>query len=345
VSSEREHEAKPRAAPDIAVRYFRDGEEEAVLRLLQESFPVWPAVPISVPPIDHLRWKMRLAESDEWRHRVAEAGGRLVGAVLGWARPALLRGRPVLCGTGSDACVHPDYRGRGVMAALDAFTYPQRRRLAVNIVGGTSDPAMARLRKHKPDPRLPVGNQRRRYHLALDRELPPPPAAVAVRDVPSFDERTDAFWEQAARPFDLIMVRDRAYLSWRYADRRAGDFTMTIAEEGEHLLGYIVTCGDLSEGRAVIADLLALPGRLDAASALLHAALSSLQRSGFQRAVASFPERHPYRPLLDRAGFVLKRNKEVTHYRPTGAVPADELAFLQDPDAALHFTRGDRDVM
>jgi hypothetical protein len=166
-----------------------------------------------------------------------------------------------------------------------------------------------------------------------------------VRSVETFDERVDALCEEAARPFDFMLKRDREFLTWRY-DRRGGDFTIEIAEDAGELAGYAVLCTDIERERGYIADILALPDRDDVAQALVTDALAWGRRAGLKTLVCWLPERHPYRHVLDGSGFVLRRLKTTMGYRAPGtAMPAEELKFLAAPDARIHFMLGDTDTV
>jgi hypothetical protein len=39
-------------------RWLREGEEPALLELLQATFARWPGVDVRCEPIEHLRWKL-----------------------------------------------------------------------------------------------------------------------------------------------------------------------------------------------------------------------------------------------------------------------------------------------
>ena len=364
-----------RGAMDVQIRLFRDDETEAILELLLSSFGRWPGIPITVSPLDHLRWKLRLDESDERRHRLAEFDGTRVGFIVHWTRPALLKGRPVLIADGSDICVHPEFQGRGVMGALIS-SGEQTRKVAVCYLEGSTHPAVLSKRHEAPEARGAFGNRVERFvrpmtlrsafgafrlypgrsprklassaqrfagwlaRRASGRTVAPGPS---VREVTVFDERTDGLWEEASRPFEFIMTRDRDYLSWRYADRRAGVFTILIAEDGERLLGYTVLSVDRAGRRGAVADVLVLPERVDAARALLREAVARMRRRGVETIECWFPERHPCRSALEDAGFIMRRRKEVSAYRATGAVPEQDLAFIREPTSRVHLTLGDID--
>jgi GNAT superfamily N-acetyltransferase len=366
----------------LTLRGYREGDEAALYELLTQSYERWPAVRISVDPLEHMRWKMRLEETEERLHKIAEVDGRMVGATMGWTREALLKGQTVLTGDGSDACVHPDYRGRGVMKAMRFYHSERRQRYPFLVVGGTVHPAMIELRKYRfhehranfqnrierfvrpltlreaartfrVDSRAaPRKFARRMWRLAAwlaargrQRVGRTADSSITVRSVETFDERVDALCEEAARPFDFMLKRDREFLTWRY-DRRGGDFTIEIAEDAGELAGYAVLCTDIERERGYIADMLALPDRDDVTQALVTAALAWGRRAGLKTLVCWLPERHPYRHVLDGSDFVLRRLKTTMGYRAPGtAMPAEELTFLEAPDARIHLMLGDTDTV
>jgi len=156
-----------------------------------------------------------------------------------------------------------------------------------------------------------------------------------------FDERIDTFFDDAASAFDFIGLRTMDYMNWRYGDIRAGDFRITTAEEGGRILGFSVLA--LSHGRAKIADLLALPGRLDVAASLLGDAIRYAHAARAASIDCWLPRRHPYRSLLRREGFLRTANRPHFFERIGGA--DEDVAFLDDPSAAIHFTLGDSDLV
>ena len=161
-----------------------------------------------------------------------------------------------------------------------------------------------------------------------------------IRTIDHFDESADEFWSQAARAFDFIRVRDRAYLNWRYCDPRGGPFTVRVAELDGALLGYAALRAD--EHGAVLGDLLVLPDRDDVAEALIADAitLAKERRSPFLR--CWMPRSHPYRRLLTDFGFVQYQDPVRYYYRAHECDPA-ELDFLSAPEARIHFMTADSD--
>ena len=160
-----------------------------------------------------------------------------------------------------------------------------------------------------------------------------------IRTVERFDDRIEQFFEAAARPFALIQVRDQATLNWRYADRRAGPFTIRIAEVRDEIVGYAVTRAT-DEG-ASLADVLALPDRDDVAHALIQDAMHLGRRAGSPAIRSWMLVNHPYHRLLLHNGFLPIRRIVRPAFTDHGNTK--DYGFMHDPHARIHIMLGDTD--
>jgi len=92
-----------------------------------------------------------------------------------------------------------------------------------------------------------------------------------VKDVISFGEDAQVFWDKIRDSFDLIIERNPEYLNHRYCDPRAGKYTVKAVYRGDEMLGYGVTVerenGKIRERK--ILDFLSLPWEQEAADILL----------------------------------------------------------------------------
>jgi len=156
------------------------------------------------------------------------------------------------------------------------------------------------------------------------------------------DERSDAFWDEARRPFQFITKRDRSTLNWRYCDVRGGVYHMRLAEQDGKVLAYVVLRREHDKG--YIPDLLALPGRLDALDSLIAEAARHFDSAGLPVVRCWLASHHPYREVLLRHGFARRRRYTRQRWGPL-RTPASELGMLADPQAAFHFTMGDSDLV
>ena len=367
------------AVRGVSVRLFREGDEERMLLLLEQAFGRWPSLEITVDPIDHLRWKLRAGVYRN--HVVAEAGQKIAGMAVTLPRTARAREHALVEWIAVDLAVHPDYQRLGILNAIrkvreesfcgafdfaigglgDHPVFKHRtwlgdtpRRLIGNRVQVRERPftLAAALARFGPRPGRSMRDVARSIGLAwrgvlgLARGGPPVAQRTAwtVREIDSFDERVDRLWEEASPSFDFVLLRDAEFLNWRYCDARAGRFTRFAAEQDGRLLGYAVA--QVSYGRGYLSDVLVRPGRLDVLDSLLAHATGRLKQAGVAVAIAWCATLHPYGPVLQRHGWLVRptRTRDLS-YRPLHRGAETKLAFLQDPQTRIHFTTGDVDVV
>jgi GNAT superfamily N-acetyltransferase len=330
------------AGPEVpySVRFYRPGDEEGILRVLQASFPRWPEVETSVAPIDHLRWKLAGDAPPVNDHIVAEADGQVVGVRLAVIRRYDVFDRALRCRMDVDMAVLPEYRGRGINSAVVRFgvEVATANDLLTASTGRESIVEMDRGLGHRD-----VGNRLVSTVCDLPESAESPPTAgdTSITEIDRFDERIESFWRTAARPFDFIVVPSRDDLNWRYCDMRGGIGTVLQAEERGEVVGFAAL--RLSRGKGYIAYLLVLPERLAAAGALVRRSLAYFRNAGVAEVVCGLPEHHPYGPLLTDEGFARK-----SHVIPLTCRPVREeldLSFLQEPKAAVHLMLGDTDMV
>jgi hypothetical protein len=165
---------------------------------------------------------------------------------------------------------------------------------------------------------------------------------LAVEAQDAFDGRFDALWERAAPAWRFAVARDARRLAWRYGDPRGGRSVVLTVTDGAALAGYAV----LRPGarRWFLADLLALPGRDDVVRALAATVVRTALGAGATALRCWLPARHPYRRVLEGAGF-RSSGRVVSHRYQERGLTFDALSALGDPAAAVHYTIGDTDLV
>lgn len=328
-------------------RFFEPGDEERVVRLLVAAFGTWPAGEISVPTVDHLRWKLSSDPTSGPLCVVTEHEGLVVGWQGYWLQNVKLDDRELLSRQAVDFAVDPDYQRLGIKLAMRerAQVNNPRRNFALHFEPRSGHPALMRIGQKSGSAARSLLAQRVEARVLRVGHFVENDTNVAwtVRDVSEFDERSDALWELASQPFRLIVARRAAYLNWRYADPRAGRYAIKIAEYDGHLLGFAVS--RLSYGRGLLADLLALPGRIDVVRSLVVETVNALRAKGASEIECWLPEHHPYWGALSHYPFDHKRRS--VDYRIAPAKEYESLVtipFREDPKAAIHVTMGDSDL-
>jgi GNAT superfamily N-acetyltransferase len=326
--------------PPVNVRFYRPGDEEGILHVLQASFPRWPEVETNAAPIDHLRWKLAGAEHPELNHIVAEASGEIIAVRIGLEQRYRTRGRTLGCRFDVDTAVLPAHQGRGVYSRMASFGVAMATN-ADAVFANTGRPSLLELDRG-------LGHQPLKNRLAsLICDLPvarPRDGGddrFEVREATAFDERIESFWAEAAAHFDFIAALSMDNLNLRYCDARGGIGSVLLAEERSDILGFVAL--RVSRGKSSIAYLLALPDRLDVVRSLAAAALSRFRDAGVSEVICALPRRHPYRSVLAEQGFTRKGHAIPFTCRPNA--PDIDLSLLQEPKAAVHLMLGDTDLV
>jgi len=362
--------------PELTVRNPSEADEAQLIELLSRAFPRWPQFEIPVPAIEHLRWKLRSDPAAARHHWVGEIDGRIVVMLLRIIRRVRVRGRDCLARDGVDAAVDPDYQEQGLYSAMvdESKEHPQYFEVDFGL-SYSSNPRLRRRDARKGS--KPLGNPiqllrkpyqaraivRRRRSKYRGR-LPAPLAVLRIKlasalnrighrpywrpvrpdwsitTLERFDERIDEFFDQAARPFDFLLVRSSGYLNWRYCEPAAGRFTVRVAEQEGKILGYLVY--KISEGNGYITDLLALPGRLDVVRSLIEDALRLLREAQVELVSCWMIARHPYNGPFRRYGFVDSR-RDIGFVSKAIDPDSGILDFLDQATARIHLMHGDSD--
>ena len=358
------------------VRNALEADASQMVELLFRAFKRWPEFELFVSPVEHLLWKMRSGPTAARHQWVSEVDGRIAAMVVIIVRRIRMRGRDYVVRHGADAAVDPEYQKRGLYGAMIDYARhsPQTSEFDLGF-GFTTNPRVRRPSRRegrmalanpiqvleKPySARAIVARRRERYGGRLPSPLavlriklgtvfnrlghPPywrrvkPTWSITTRE--RFDDRIEGFFDEAARPFDLVIVKSRDYMNWRYSDPAAGRFTIRVAEQDGSILGYLVL--KVSEGSGYIVDLLALPDRIDVMRSLVEDALHLFSEAGVDLVTCWMISRHPYNPILRRYGFIDTRRDVGFRYR---AVSLDEstLEFLTDAGARIHLMHGDSD--
>jgi GNAT superfamily N-acetyltransferase len=362
--------APPPALDRLTVRLTRDEDVPAMEALFVQAFEgAWPPFAIDSSIHDHIEWKLNADPQSRSEQIVASPNDDedfVICAAIRIRRPGWVRGESRVLMDAADMSVHPNWRGIGLsthlrasrvdLGQIDDFDvllqwlphHPATRKTTiVNPTLGNRVLVLFRprsLRSLVAVPLRTVGWRQvaRVLGEVVRRPFRRGPARFEgeLVDLDRFDDRTDALWEAAKPEFDFAVARTQDYLNWRYRDPRSGRFELRAAIEGGELLGYIVTKPHADP--AEIVDVLVRPGRLDALAALVRDAVGQAGRDSGADLTCWLPTVHPYAATLRRLGFYDTGRDPSLRYEPA-VMTADDLAFLLDPQLAVHVTHGDSD--
>jgi GNAT superfamily N-acetyltransferase len=206
-----------------------------------------------------------------------------------------LHGEPHVANLCLNVATAAEWRGRGVFSALldqvsavsgeeglaFTFAFPNRashpsfiKRASYTDVG--SVPLLLRPLNPQRLVRKKTGNRALARIASVAgliwRPLParPPDEApdVEITPVESFDDSFTAFWERIKRRFPVMVVRDAAYLNWRFVEVPIRRYARFAARSHGEVRGYIVLrVAPVSRFDAgLIVDLVVEPGELGLAA-------------------------------------------------------------------------------
>ena len=277
---------------------------------------------------------------------VAELDGGVVGVASHTPYRMRLDGRERLATASVHAGTDPVARGQGIFRALEVRNEEVGRRAGVAaslafaskstenlFLGPLGWSEIGRLRVWMRVLR-PVAAARR----ALGRS-PVPGKRVrrdigGVRPIARFDESTDRAYELAAPAYGNHVVRDAAFMNWRYADSPWGHRAFRL---GDRAFAIVREKTQRGTPIAVVADLVAPPESFRETRTLLQQAVAAAGPEAV--ALFALPPRDPaQRRAFAASGFV--PSPTTLHF--VAIALADDFELPLDP-AAWHFSLGDTD--
>ncbi len=170
---------------------------------------------------------------------------------------------------------------------------------------------------------------------------------LKIEQISRFEPRFDQLWTEAAAGFDMITVRDTAFLNWRYFDIPNRAYEVFAATDGGQLRGYIVLRKEHRDGleRGYIVDMLAVRPDKATWSRLLDFAHKHFRAQGVD--VVSFVcglENQQLIADFRRNGFLIKTVKEKLIAHSGGTDYYRNLIPRFDHAEDYYLTRGDADT-
>lgn len=331
----------PLVGSAIQYRPLQPGDEQAVLRLMRASG--------YAPDERSWRWMNRGCPQGETFVELAVAeDGEVVGHYSVWPKQVRLNGVPTRVGMAIHAVVHPEHRGLSVLQGLlqrvllrcreeglpFLYAFPNDRVWLVYLKFFQWQPA----------------GEITAWELPLDRwnEAAAESAARWVlRDPPVFEEAHGRIHQAMLEsdPFanKLSAVKDRAWLTWRYAEHPHVNYQLLEARSpaGE-LAGYLVLKRYEKAGVRYghLIDFGIDPSRGDCFPGLARTALQEFRDQGVQVASCWASDSLPMTAVLERLGF--RQSGFTTHMGIRQIEPGKpEEAFMLN---RWHVAMGDSDA-
>ncbi len=250
----------PLSAAPWHIRPYRPGDERDLVALWADAF----GRPMTE---EHWRWKAKGRAAPVENVGVAvSSDDRPIFQFVGMPSPAIVLGAARTVMVGADVVTAREFRCQGVFTQTARRLFESWREAGVALVLGLANDAgwgsraealgyeryfrlrwlmrplrPERLVARKTGMRALAGLRTvgRLWNRAWHRA---PPPGLVVRPLRGATPDLDVLWERAVRatPVRTSLVRDRAWVAWRYCDPPQSAYCLTLAERAGSPAGYAV---------------------------------------------------------------------------------------------------------
>ncbi len=349
------------------VRPYEAGDEEAVAAL-------YKAVYGRSLDLAWYHWKLHTlnAESGVPNVWVAESDDGLIGHYGGTPHQFLLSGEQVPARHTSDAMTHPAYRRQGVYSVVGRTAHAAWAEAGEPFLFGLPNdkwgtrvaylgyqkmfPAVWQQRFLRPELALaarfgipekfffPLEMVSKIAQHVWNRSLRRVLGNVVVKEVDYPGDEFEELWLQLKDCYEAILVRNLAWVRYRFGDAPGGVYTLLLARQGQRPSGYlayrVTTAGRGKVGWLV--DLFSAPDDSSTREALLLAALSRLFEAGVSVVRFLVPPGIPLFETLQKAGFFPMKGGFGCHIVPLSW--PEPLPVFSDPQKWFTLA-GDYDII
>jgi GNAT superfamily N-acetyltransferase len=365
--------AQPGPGLTLEFRHYGPGDEARIIELFERTFGRTMGREESA---GHWEWEYLRNPSGKQAILLAFAGETLAAQYAVLPLRVQVDGREMDGALSLDTATDAAFRGRGLMPKLAEQLYAELAEQGYVAVFGfpnvLSTPIIfgkLRWQELAPFPLLlkPLSGAVRRKlgerggawkPLAIlaegvwaawrprPRRLPSGLEAVEVR---RFPDDTDEFWQRASPGKRFIVVRDRRYLDWRYADNPEHLYHLWTLREQGRLVGTMVTRVEPRFGlqTGFILDVLCEESAPEVAAALVGLAERTMVEEGAQvLSCLMYPGTVVHRALR-AAGFLSVPRRffpQEIHFGYRRLAPTVDPSLLSEP-MSWYLTWGDSDVV
>ena len=161
---------------------------------------------------------------------------------------------------------------------------------------------------------------------------------VYVREAERFDERIDKFWNKVKDKYEIMAIKGKSYLNWRYENC---GYQILIGEHGGELCGYAITKIEKSAEASVgyIMDIFSIP---DKTASLIAGVLKYLMDRDVDYVLCGLLRYDPLCADLKKEGFTERKEYKPIRVTVTPLETGLENRYILD-SRSWHLTYGDTD--
>ena len=317
-----------------SVRAYSKGDENGI-------FELWKAVHGESPDIDEWMewWKWKYVDNPAGAPRIwlADHNGKIVGQYPLMPITMKIEGETITGSQMVDLMVHPKYRRQGMFLSLAqkafdecgknglhiSYGFPNVSAYGGHLKSGWFDvcpiQTMIKPLNVKSILEKQIANNfllklstvvsTLIINLFYKAKQPPKVDGLKIKKISFFDNNINRLWEKISKDYDVIAMRDKNYLNWRYVDSPNSNYTIYVAEKNGEMCGYMVLgCGEqwgLLFGYMV--DFVVPLNKSKVAHCLVSKAIEKFNDDKVDLIFYQMIGNNMYRKIFRRNGFIFSR--------------------------------------
>ena len=311
---------------------YRQGDEGQVVRLFEKVFR--KQMDPKGGSLGHWHWEFLGRPEQDVLIRLAWDGYRLVGQYAAGPIRLWVNGQEKRAALSYDTMTDPEYQGRGIFTSLASsliadmqgkgyhsiFGFPNgnsihgfMKKLGWRRIGVPPVCIRPVSLSHILHAQLRVPARLADWiscfftgliQLFGNGRIRAASSKYRIIEESAFGDWADHLWDRCKDQHQVWVVRDRAYLNWRYIEKPYNSYRIISARQGEHVAGFAVVCqSDKHAGSSMfIMDLLV--DEAEAAYALLGQILADAKSRRDTLICAMIPRHSMLHRIFRRCGFL-----------------------------------------
>ena len=315
-----------------SVRAYEKGDENGIFELVKAVHPErkyerekW---------MRWWRWMYTENPAGDSRIWIADHDGKIVGQY-----PLILVnmkfGKQIITASQNiDLMTHPDYRHQGIFSTLEQKALNEAGKEGISITYGfPNEPAypghlksgwfdvcplqlmimplnlenvLKKRIKNKLLLKICTVIGKLIIYLFYRAKKPPEVPGLIISRTSSFDDRIAMLWKKVSDEHDIIVVRDKEYLNWRYINLPDVEYTIYLAEKDDAVCGYVVLrcINEQNQTSGYIFDILAPLDRPEVISCLLSKALKYFKTENVDLIFCNMIAGKRFHKIFRKNGFI-----------------------------------------
>ena len=363
----------------VSYSFYKPGDENKIVKLLDNTFHGWPRFDIECSQVDHWRWKYLDNPIHKMSVFTAYLEDQLVGVNHSVFKKLFFNNQVYYTAHGADACVDSDYRQLGVFNTLKNMKVENEVKMGIKLYSmiGNNPILLDRhnrlgdlffphdlgnyifindidgfVYKYKINRSEIVSALYKIYKFINRNKINFESIALNenIVTLEEFNDDVDVFWNKVKSNYLFSIIRGSEYLNWRYCDKRSGDFKILVYYEDDLIKGYIVNRinkNDEEYYEGYVVDYMYLPDREDVLACLMEASLKYFYENEVNSIRFICINNRSIKSLVESKGFIDLDKKYTPKWRlvfDKNYISKEEYKMISNSDTnMLHFTYGDHD--